>query len=448
MPIGSPRQNGGKGVGGSGGGFALGPEQNEFADATARNSYATANAAWLALYNADRANWIEVGVDIQRRNAAGNAWEDVSGIIRGSEGLPGKQGVYYEEIALNSATVPSAAPVGGSIPSIGGAVVPPSGGWVTLANLTVPGMGENTFGSSTRVDPAKDMFPLVPIWSFPTEVGNPAGAQAAQVAAEASATKATAGLAFVSTARIAAEAAQAAAETAKADAETAKTDAETAKTDAETAQAAAKGHEDAAETAQAGAETAQTNAETAQSGAETAQAAAVAAATTAQAGSDGTVLFGGDDPPAIALGSNDDSYWTIAAPNKAYKKIAGSWVLQFTVTGGAAPTPVQTHKNFVGTTTSALSAVTAADFTVSGISEALTIPTYTGRERLLFARPASESDPTGIYLYQVGRINSINQIGIFVKGSSQIQLGSIAHNWWGTGGLQLGFGGYILEQVN
>ena len=114
----------------------------------------------------------------------------------------------------------------------------------------------------------------------------------------------------------------------------------------------------------------------------------------------------------------------------------------------AAPAPVRTHTNYVGTTAGALSAVTAADFTVSGATAALTIPTYTGRERLLFARPASESDPTGIYLYQVGRINSINQIGIFVKGSSQIQLGSIAHNWWGTGGLQLGFGGYILEQVN
>ena len=81
--------------GGGGSGFSLGPEQNEFATDAARNTYATANAAWLALYNADRSFWIQVGGvagAIQRRNAAGNAWETVTGLIRGPAGGPGAAG--------------------------------------------------------------------------------------------------------------------------------------------------------------------------------------------------------------------------------------------------------------------------------------------------------------------------------------------------------------------
>lgn len=82
-----------------GAGFALGPVQNEFATNAARNTYATANAAWLALYNADRSNWIRVGGAagaIQRRNAAGTGWEDVTGIVSGRAGadstVPGPAG--------------------------------------------------------------------------------------------------------------------------------------------------------------------------------------------------------------------------------------------------------------------------------------------------------------------------------------------------------------------
>ena len=110
--------------------------------------------------------------------------------------------------------------------------------------------------------------------------------------------------------------------------------------------------------------------------------------------------------------------------------------------------PVQTHTNYVGITGGELSAVTAADFTVSGDTEALTIPAYSGSQRLLFARPASESDPTGVYLYQSGNRNTVNQISIFSMSSSPIQLGGVAHTWWGSVGLQQGAGGYVLEQVN
>ena len=93
---------------GGGEGFSLGPKQNEFVDVAARDAYATANPIWLALYNTDRSFWIEVGGvtgDIQRRNAAGDDWENVTAIIRGGRGSAGNAGApgggafeFYAEV--------------------------------------------------------------------------------------------------------------------------------------------------------------------------------------------------------------------------------------------------------------------------------------------------------------------------------------------------------------
>ena len=91
------------GSGGSGSGITLGPKQNEFgttstaslaAAVTLRNTYATANAAWLAQYNANRSfyirlRWTNNAQVYQRRNAAGTAWEDVTNL---APGVPGRQG--------------------------------------------------------------------------------------------------------------------------------------------------------------------------------------------------------------------------------------------------------------------------------------------------------------------------------------------------------------------
>ena len=76
------------GKGGGGGGPTLGPEQNIFGDSTTASkaaattlltAYAVANAAWLALYNANRVFLIQLvwddGDEFQRRNVAGTAWE-------------------------------------------------------------------------------------------------------------------------------------------------------------------------------------------------------------------------------------------------------------------------------------------------------------------------------------------------------------------------------------
>ena len=87
--------------GGTGGtGIPLGPRQNQFGtNATAsrsaaealRDTYATANPAWLAQYNGNRAFYIRLvwtgGAHVfQRRNVAGDGWEDVANVVPGHTG--------------------------------------------------------------------------------------------------------------------------------------------------------------------------------------------------------------------------------------------------------------------------------------------------------------------------------------------------------------------------
>ena len=204
----------------------------------------------------------------------------------------------------------------------------------------------------------------------------------------------------------------------------------------------------------------------------------------------GFTLRSGAGVPDASLG--DDGDWYLRTSNGAmYEKASGAWTAVYTdqigqtgsgITESAAETLIQTalaaavtgntetgivvtynadetidfvvqaapqtHTNFVGIIDGELSAVVIADFTVSGDTEALTIPAYSGTRRLLFARPASESDPSAVYLYQSGNRNTVNQISTFVKSNTSLQLGGEAHNWWGTVDLQNGAGGYVLEQVN
>ena len=230
-------------------------------------------------------------------------------------------------------------------------------------------------------------------------------------------------------------------------------------------------------------------ADTATAGTSTTQLATTAFVTTA-----GFTLRSAAGAPAQALGDDDDWYIN-RTTGGFYEKVSGSWELRYTDQVGAgggltqsqvdarADTRIgvalaaavtsntetgivvtyntsdgtidfviqaaaQTHTNFVGITAGELSAVVIADFTVSGVTAALTIPAYSGSRRLLFARPASEADPSAVYLYLSGNRNTTNQFSIFTKSVTTIQLGGEAHNWWGTVGLQSGAGGYVLEQVS
>ena len=110
----NPNSNVSPGGRGGGGGFTLGPAQNTFGSATTvttapghtadqaaaetlRDAYATANAAWLALYTGDRSSYIRLiwtgnATAFQRRNAAGTGWEDVTRIVPGTTGPVGPAG--------------------------------------------------------------------------------------------------------------------------------------------------------------------------------------------------------------------------------------------------------------------------------------------------------------------------------------------------------------------
>ena len=154
---------GGTGTGGSG--FSLGPVQNEFATDALRNTYATANATWLAQYNGNRAFWIRVGGAagaIQRRNSAGTGWEDVTGIVSGRDGV-GRQGRFEISIHTNSAAQPTpSTPTGGTYNLVTGAFTPPAG---TTEDPTPPGTGEDIWLSQAEIDPEIQTGTVTPIWS-------------------------------------------------------------------------------------------------------------------------------------------------------------------------------------------------------------------------------------------------------------------------------------------
>ena len=101
---------------GGGSSYGLGPPQNEFANAAARDAYANSNAAWLAEYNAHRFFWIRVGTNIQRRNAGGTAWENVTAVVQGRTGAKGDPG---DDAQVNAGNVdPIIAAYTGAVPGL------------------------------------------------------------------------------------------------------------------------------------------------------------------------------------------------------------------------------------------------------------------------------------------------------------------------------------------
>ena len=92
-------RGGGGGGGTAGGGLVLGPTQNTFTGAnksaaeTARDTYATANTAWLAAYDAEPAAVVTVtyGSTTVYQARRGSSWVDVTPIlsVRGPQGVAG-----------------------------------------------------------------------------------------------------------------------------------------------------------------------------------------------------------------------------------------------------------------------------------------------------------------------------------------------------------------------
>ena len=109
----------GGGGGAGGGGLTLGPPQNQFTGAnraaaqSARDTYATANADWLAQYDAEPTftiilTWGTTTIYEARR---GGAWADVTGLVRGpagAKGDPGTDGTVADGLQVDAAVFWSA----------------------------------------------------------------------------------------------------------------------------------------------------------------------------------------------------------------------------------------------------------------------------------------------------------------------------------------------------
>ena len=430
------------GGGGGGGGLHFRSPQDVFANATERNTYFTASATSKAYqqFAKDRSLAIIIGT-IARPTAfqtytgdAGSAysaaaWLNRTDAVQGTPGGTGAQGRYTISIHLNSAAAPlPATPVGGSF-NIGT-------GRLTLTGLPAgtsvlpaqPGQGENVYVSEAVINPKVQTGAVVPVWSPWVERSNLAGQTQAQV--QTAIVAAVTGLIGGSPANrntlneindvVIALAATVAA-------------IPNGRTAAQVQTAVAAAIAALVDGAPANRNTIKEINDALVALNATVAALPAAGVTTGQTVAQVNALI--QAAFATALSNNTETGISVVLNQDG--------TIDFVV--GAAP--MQTHKNYIGITARALANVTATDFTVSGVAAKLVIPDYTGSMRLLFARPASLSDPTGILLYNPGFKNSFNSIGVFRKSLTTLQLGGEVYNWWGTVDLQSGYGGYILEQL-
>ena len=230
---------------GGGGGLILGPAQNAFTAATKaaaetlRDNYASANAAWLAQYDAEatfniQISWPATPTNTVYQARRAGSWADVTGLLRGPMGNVGAQ-ARFDVFCYDTAATAPTAPTGGTYNLATGVLTVPTG---TTAAPVEPPTNQFSWRSQAVINPATQSGSVTPTWSaFTTDVEEGLTARA----------------------------------------EAAETGAETAQTAAEAAQTAAVAAQTAAETAETGAEAAETRAEAAQSGAETALAGSGAA---------------------------------------------------------------------------------------------------------------------------------------------------------------------------
>ena len=193
---------GGVGTGG-GGGLTLGPPTNTFTAATqalaeaARDAYATANASWLAEYDAEptytiEINWPVAVTDTLYQSRRSSAWADVTGLIRGKPGAAGAmgaQGRFLVYAYINAATAPTVAPTGGSYVRSTGTLTVPTG---YTAVPSTPVTGSETYRTEAVVNPATDTDTVTLVWSVPAELPAYAIVSEAEDAAEEAAASAAA----------------------------------------------------------------------------------------------------------------------------------------------------------------------------------------------------------------------------------------------------------------
>ena len=167
--------------GGGGGGLTLGPPTNSFSGAsenaaeTARDTYATANATWLAQYDAEPTFTIEISwpvnnpTDTKYQSRRGGAWADVTGLIRGEKGAKGDGGAQARFLVyayVNSAVAPTAAPASTTFVRSTGTLTVPVG---YTALPETPVLTERTYRTQAVVNPANDADIVNLAWGLPAE---------------------------------------------------------------------------------------------------------------------------------------------------------------------------------------------------------------------------------------------------------------------------------------
>lgn len=180
---------------GSGGGLHLRNPADIFANAAARTTAFTAGgtlAGEHVQFAADKSLVIIIGTlaapTFQSYTGSSGAYDDSlwlnrSDAVRGFKGDKGAQGVWFARIFMNSASVPAAAPTGGSVAADGTVTTPTD--WLLASALNAPAAGEETYESISSVNPEQDTFPLIPTWSLPFVTGG--GLSQEQVDARAAA---------------------------------------------------------------------------------------------------------------------------------------------------------------------------------------------------------------------------------------------------------------------
>ena len=143
MPV-SPGKGGGGG--GGGGGLTLGPPQNTFTGSsksnaeTSRDNYGTANADWLAQYDAEPTFIISLtyGSTTTYQSRRGGSWVDVTPIVTGPSGRDGVPPIYQRWIFQASAENPGAPTSPNAIANAGDIPGLPSGWFYAPPDSTLP----------------------------------------------------------------------------------------------------------------------------------------------------------------------------------------------------------------------------------------------------------------------------------------------------------------------
>lgn len=229
---------------------------------------------------------------------------------------------------------------------------------------------------------------------------------------DADATQSQAARAGAEAAQTAAEAAQTASESARTGAEAAQTASESARDASVVARGEAVVAGTAAMAARSDAQAAETNAETAETNAAgSATAASASASAAATSAANAAAQSGFSQSMQDALTDNTESGADLTFVNGK---------LNISVTGALVPD----HTRYLAVSED--DTITDAEFSVTSTTNTLTAPTYVGNRIWAFAIPTTVADPPGVHIAG----NSINQLNLFEKQSTERTLAGTAHKWW------------------